>query len=222
MNMPWHRIKTTLLDMDGTLLDLRFDTHFWTEHLPLRYGEARGLELQAAQAYIHGEIEALRGTLEWYSLDFWNESLDLDMLALKREVQHLIAVHPHVVEFLDALRSAGKRVVLVTNAHNDSLHLKLERTGLGGHFDRVVCAHDLGLPKEDPAFWPRLRDLEPFDPERTLLVDDTATVLQSAAVYGIRHLLIIKRPDSGAGAKGDSGFPGVDDFSELLPLVPEV
>ena len=35
--LPWADIDTVLLDMDGTLLDLHFDNHFWLEHLPQRY-----------------------------------------------------------------------------------------------------------------------------------------------------------------------------------------
>ena len=35
--LDWQDIHTVLLDMDGTLLDLHFDNHFWLEHLPKRY-----------------------------------------------------------------------------------------------------------------------------------------------------------------------------------------
>jgi hypothetical protein len=31
----WKEIDTVLLDMDGTLLDLNFDNHFWKEFVPL-------------------------------------------------------------------------------------------------------------------------------------------------------------------------------------------
>ncbi|MCR3805809.1 haloacid dehalogenase, partial [Pseudomonas aeruginosa] len=41
--LPWSAIDTVLLDMDGTLLDLHFDNHFWLEHLPQRYAERNGL-----------------------------------------------------------------------------------------------------------------------------------------------------------------------------------
>ena len=34
--LDWRDIDTVLLDMDGTLLDLHFDSHFWLEHLPRR------------------------------------------------------------------------------------------------------------------------------------------------------------------------------------------
>ncbi|HBT55971.1 MAG TPA: haloacid dehalogenase, partial [Pseudomonas sp.] len=32
--LNWNAIDTVLLDMDGTLLDLHFDNHFWLEHMP--------------------------------------------------------------------------------------------------------------------------------------------------------------------------------------------
>ena len=35
--IDWEEIDTILLDMDGTLLDLNYDLHFWLEHLPLIY-----------------------------------------------------------------------------------------------------------------------------------------------------------------------------------------
>ena len=34
LGVDWSNIDTVLLDMDGTLLDLRFDTEFWTEIVP--------------------------------------------------------------------------------------------------------------------------------------------------------------------------------------------
>lgn len=35
--LNWNKINTVLLDMDGTLLDLNFDNHFWLEFVPQRY-----------------------------------------------------------------------------------------------------------------------------------------------------------------------------------------
>ena len=35
----WKNIDTVLLDMDGTLLDLHFDNHFWQTFVPLRYAQ---------------------------------------------------------------------------------------------------------------------------------------------------------------------------------------
>lgn len=215
--IDWNRIDTVLLDMDGTLLDLHFDNHFWLEHVPRRYGEARGLTFEAARAELLARYRDIAGTLEWYCVDHWSRELGLDLVLLKREVEHLIAVHPHVMEFLERLAALGKRRVLVTNAHQKTLALKLERTPLAGHLERVVCAHDLGIAKESPDFWPAFQAIEPCDPERTLFVDDNLDVLRAARKHGFRRLLAVLAPDSKQPPRQTDEFAAIRDFSALLP-----
>ncbi len=215
--IDWNQIDHLFLDMDGTLLDLHFDNYFWLEHVPVRYAEAKGIPLEQARDELLLRYKDIEGTLEWYCIDHWSRELGLDIALLKQEVDHLITVHPHVVEFLEQVRSAGRRVVLVTNAHQKSLSLKMERTRLGGHLDRIICAHDLGLAKEDGAFWEQLQQLEPFDRNRTLFVDDSQPVLESAQAYGIRWLLQVLRPDTRSPAKTADRFPAINDFSEIFP-----
>jgi len=215
--LPWRDIASVFLDMDGTLLDLHFDNHFWLTHVPRRFAEKHRLPYEEARPRVLARYRAVEGTLDWYCVDYWTRELELDIVLLKQEVAHLIAVHPHVEEFLARARGAGKRVVLVTNAHHKSLTLKLRVTGIEPRFDAVVCAHDLGLPKEQPQFWERLRALENFDPARTLLVDDSLAVLRSARSYGIRHLLGVRNPDSRQPPKAIEEFASIADFSELRP-----
>ena len=217
--LPWPEICTVLLDMDGTLLDLHFDNYFWRELIPKRYAERHALSLDQAHAEVKARTQAVKGTLDWYCLDYWTRELALDVVALKREIEHLIAVHPHALEFLDALRATGKRVILVTNAHPHSLSLKMEKTQLTGHFDAMICAHDLGLVKEQPEFWPRLQQIEAFNPAATLLVDDNLSILHTAQDYGIAYVVSVLRPDSIDPPRTLDRFPAIQDFSDLLPIV---
>ena len=215
--IPWNAVDTVLLDMDGTLLDLNFDNHFWQVHVPLRYAEIRGVSREAAREELMARYHARAGTLEWYSVDFWETELELDIMKLKEEVAHLIAVHPHVTAFLAAVRGAGKRVALVTNAHHKSLTLKMARTGLAEHFDFLVTSHELGVEKEDPDFWRRLQQVFPFDAGRSLLADDSLPVLDSARAYGIRHLVAIRQPDTQKPPKDVGGYAAIASFAELMP-----
>ncbi len=213
--IDWDSIDSVLLDMDGTLLDLHFDNHFWLEHVPLRYGENRGLTIEQAKAEVFPQFKAIEGTIEWYSVDYWSEALDLDIAALKAEVSHLIAIHPYVLEFLNALKNSHRRVILVTNAHIKSLDLKMELTQLRGHFHKLICSHSYHIPKENPSFWIRLQTDEPFDPLRSLLIDDSLPVLKSAQSFGIAHLLSIYKPDSQKPARDVEQFQAIHSFKDI-------
>ncbi len=218
--LNWNQIETVLLDMDGTLLDLHFDNHFWLEHVPRRYAEKHGLSHEAAQDVLAPRYHKVVGTMEWYCVDYWTRELGLDIARLKEEVEHLIAVHPHVIDFLAALRGNRRRIVLVTNAHHKSLALKMRKTRLDGYFDAVICAHDIGVPKEHPEFWGKLQSVERYDPLATLLVDDSLPVLRSARDYGIGHLLAVHRPDTQLPAKDVAEFDAIGSFLDILPLAP--
>ena len=215
--IDWTAIDSVFLDMDGTLLDLHFDNHFWLEHVPRRYAEARGIPETQARAKLYDKYKSAEGTLQWYCIDHWSRELGLDIPLLKAEVGHLIAVHPHVLDFLEALAERGKRRVLVTNAHRKSIALKMEKTQLAGHFEHIICSHDLKRPKEAADFWDRVQRIERFDKGRTLFIDDSKNVLRAARDYGFRWLLAVLEPDSKSPALEAGEFESITHFADLLP-----
>ncbi len=217
VKLDWSDVDTVFLDLDGTLLDLHFDNHFWLEYVPVCYADKHQISRQQADEFLMGRYQNVKGQLEWYCVDFWTQELELDIEQLKHEISHKIAVHPLVREFLQAVKKAEKRIVLVTNAHPASLSLKMDKTGLDTYFDRTVNSHELGLAKEHDGFWRQLHLLEPYEPERTLLIDDNIEVLESAEHYGIAHLLAIHQPDSQAGVVETRHFPALKSFEEIIP-----
>ena len=214
--LPWRDIDTVLLDMDGTLLDLHYDNHFWLEHLPQRYAELHGISRAMADLELTPLFENNAGQLKWYCLDFWSRELKIPVRELKLETAHLIALRPDADTFLAAIKQAGKRVILITNAHRDSLSLKLERIELAPYFERLISSHDYGFPKESPQFWDALHAEIGFDPSRSLFIDDTLPILRSARAFGVGHLLAVKQPDSKKAPKDTEEFEALEDYRELL------
>jgi putative hydrolase of the HAD superfamily len=214
--MPdWRETDTVLLDMDGTVLDLHFDILFWRETVPRRFAEQNDIDFAQALERLEPKYLEKQGTLDWYCLDFWSNELGLDLERLKTEVEQHIQYLPGAADFLRWLGETGKRVVLVTNAHQDSLNLKIKRTGLDQYFHAMFTAHEFGMPKEYPEFWGRFAEQEKFDPRRTLFVDDSLPVLRSAKDFGIKQLFAISRPDSTAPGQDTAEFPAIDNLSSL-------
>tara|TARA_R110002167_G_scaffold21895_12_gene78921 strand:+ start:3035 stop:3718 length:684 start_codon:yes stop_codon:yes gene_type:complete len=214
--LAWKDIHTVLLDMDGTLLDLHFDNHFWLEHLPNKLAEKNAIELQAAKDMMALEYEQVMGTLSWYCLDFWTDKLDIDIVEAKREIEHLISMRDDSLPFIDALKASGREVILVTNAHPDSLSLKVEHTQLDQHIDQLISTHEFTVTKESQVLWQKLQEKLSFNPQHTLFVDDSLGILKAAQDFGIKHLLAVSNPDSQQPSRDISEFPSIQDYRYLL------
>lgn len=213
----WDDIETVLLDMDGTLLDLHYDNFFWLQHVPMRYAEKHELPHDEAHQQLMKRYSEVRGSLDWYCIDFWTRELSLDIEQLKHDVADKISIRPDAVGFLTWLNENNKRVVLVTNAHPASLKLKMEKTGLHIHFDNIINAHDIGLAKENEGFWDKLHDVEPYHRKHTMLIDDNLEVLACASAYGIGYCYGIQQPDSQGSHVKSEDYVVLGSFKEILP-----
>jgi putative hydrolase of the HAD superfamily len=214
--IDWNQIETVFLDMDGTLLDLHYDNHFWLTHLPQRFAEHRDIPLEDSRAYLQRIYEVHAHTLNWYCIDFWSDALQMDIAGLKHEVTDRIGWRPNARRLLEFIRDRGLDVALVTNAHQKSIEVKLLHTDLGQMITEIISSHELRLPKEDPQFWRNLHQQRHFNPERTVFFDDNEKVLRAARTFGIRHLYGIAQPDSARAKCAQGEFPLIHDFQDLL------
>jgi HAD superfamily hydrolase (TIGR01509 family) len=214
----WSAIRTVCLDMDGTVLDLSFDNMFWLDALPRHWGERHGVPAEEAIRSLRDRFDAKRGTLDWYCIDHWSEELDFDIAALKAELGAHIRYLPGAIDFLDAARALGKRLLLTTNAHPISLAVKERQTGLSRHFDQMVSSHEFGVPKESETFWIRLAASHAVDPSSTLFVDDSAAVIEAALRAGVCSVYQVLQPDSSLPPRAPlAGVGAIRGLADIIP-----
>ncbi len=211
----WSEIDTVLLDMDGTLLDLHYDNHFWNDYLLQCYAKQHGISAQDTHAFFNNVFTQVAGTLNWYCLDYWERTLDLPIRELKEHFVEKIKYRADAPVFLDSLKRAGKEVIIVTNAHPDALALKNRHTDLQARCAVQYSTHDFGYCKEFQELWQGLQQHVQFDPKRTLFADDGEHILDSARTFGIRYTLGIETPDSQRPATRFSRHMSVSSFSQL-------
>ena len=207
--------------MDGTLLDLAFDNYIWMQLVPQIWAEKNQLELETARQKLYEFYLSNQGSLNWYSSRFWQDHLNIDVLALQHTHQHRISARPHCFTLLESLKQQNIDCWLVTNADCATLQLKLDNIALRPYFSHIVSSESLGYPKEQQGFWHGLQQQRTFDPSRCVLVDDNYDVLKSAQDYGIGKLVSITQPDSSSERKSVSEeYLHLQDLTDLLNLWP--
>jgi len=214
--LAWDDFDTLFLDLDGTLLDLAFDNRFWRTRVPEAYAKARGLDVEAARETLVPMFRSCEGTLDWYCVEYWTRTLQVDIVALKEAMASEVAWLPGARQFLEHARARGKRLVLLTNAHPQTLKIKDRRTGVVELLDRAHSSHHFGAPKEHGRFWSALGEVETFDPARTLFVDDSLTVLHAARAAGLSHVRAVRRPDTSRPEREIEGFDSVSGVASLF------
>ena len=214
--VEWSQVDTVLLDMDGTLIDLHFDNFLWNQRLPEVFAATRGIGVAAAREQLYAHMRGAPPSLDFYCLDYWSRYARLDIVELHRELEHLIAYRANASLFLRAVRASGRRAVLVTNAHPKSLAVKDARLDLTVELDAHYSAHKFGYPKQYDEFWSALAARDPYDPSRTLFIDDDTGVLEAARKSGIEQVLCVAQPDSQQPRRSALPFPSLDDFEEIM------
>lgn len=214
----WQGLETILLDMDGTLLDLAFDNYFWLDLVPKAYAKKHKLEPEQADQFLNDLYQKHHGTLEWYCTDFWSKKMELDIIALKDEVSEKVEYRDGTLAFLETAKQHGKKLYLVTNAHPDTLAIKLKARDFTKYFDDLITSHQMGYPKEDLKFWLAIEEKWKFNKNTTLFVDDSVSILATAKKFGIKNVIGISHPDSSRGHNSVEPFTEVNQLTEIIKL----
>jgi 5'-nucleotidase len=212
----WDRIDDVLVDMDGTLLDRHFDNFFFEEELPRRYANLHGLSFEESRERLMAMYRSVEGELSWTDLDYWTIRVGIDVVAMQRELQHLIGFLPGAEDFLKAVRTKGKRIIVLTNAHQTGVAVKSAKTGLNRYVDRIVDAFEVGYLKMRKEYWPACRRLVEFDPSRVLYVDDDEDCLTAARQFGIATIIHSAKSSSQLPAMPSADFTSVEHLPALL------
>ena len=102
-----------------------------------------------------------------------------------------IRLYPHVKEALAALRQAGFRLWLLSNAQRVFTAYELRHLGLTDCFDGIYLSSDFGCRKPDRRFFRALLQEQQLDPARCLMIgNDRETDIAGAAALGIATLYL--------------------------------
>jgi putative hydrolase of the HAD superfamily len=211
--MKWDVIETFFLDMDGTLLDLAYDNYFWHEHIPNLYSKKEKTAFAEAKIILEGMYMEKKGTIEWYSINYWSDILNINLKSEILNTKDKISVLPNTIEFLKTIKKNQINTVLITNCPREMLNIKITQTKLWGYFNKIISSHDYGYAKETENFWTILNKNIIYNREKTFFIDDNENVLKFAEKNGIKNLISINYPDSKKEKQTVENYTSINNVS---------
>lgn len=211
-------VDLVLLDMDGTLLDLHYDSHFWMEFVPQQYALLHKLSIDQATQHVFSQYKQVWGTLPWYCYDYWTTTLGLDIHQLQYQNKHKIRWREDTLWFLTKLKELGKKVVILTNAHPSGIALKDQQTQLLSYVDLIISSHHIGYEKENSLFWKEVKSQLNTDFSRAIFIDDSEKILVAAKSAGVEYVVGVNKPDSKKSAQLMQNFSTICRFSEFFTI----
>ena len=178
-----------VFDLDGTLIDTAPDLVatlnevFAREGLaPVPYETARNLIGGGARAMIARSIEAEGGVLPPAKL----EQMFADFLVHYAEhVADRSRPFPGLIDALDELEAGGHRFAVCTNKLERLSILLLDALALSRRFEAICGQDTFGIQKPDPEVLRRTIKVAGGNPQRAIMIGDSATDIHTARAAGV-------------------------------------
>tara|TARA_B100000949_G_scaffold230528_1_gene241181 strand:+ start:1041 stop:1685 length:645 start_codon:yes stop_codon:yes gene_type:complete len=186
-------IKNFLIDLDGVILDLKYDSFFWKEHIPKIYSKLHKISYKEAQTITKQIFNYKKKTMDWYDINYWSNMLSFDVNKEKENNMERIALINGSKNFLEDLIRHDKNLYLITNAHPKTLQIKLKKYNIRKYFKSIICSHELNYIKEETQFWYILKNKLNIRFEDSVLIEDSLDNLMAAQSAGLKNLVYVSK-----------------------------
>ena len=175
-----------LFDLDGTLID---SNGVWVE-VDRVFLARRGLA--ATPEYSHTVGHSIFPVAAQYTRDYYHlaespQAIMDEWMALAGDAySRQVPLKPGALEFLEACRGRGERMVLTTACVPQLCSAALKRHGLEPFFSSILFAQELGVEKRDPRYFQAVLTHLGVRPADCTLFEDSPGACRTARRAGIR------------------------------------
>ena len=172
-----------VFDMDGVLVDGE----------PLYYGAATAVLAEDGIAFPLDRYQRYMGTKAGWNEFVEDLGLPRPASYYRERCQALVAAGyravesglPGAVELVRGLRETGTPLAVASSSHRANVTTCLDRLGIAGEFDAVVCGDDVTNGKPDPEIYLRAAELLGVPPEQCLAIEDAPAGIRAARAAGM-------------------------------------
>lgn len=211
-------LDALVFDFDGLILDTEWSAfstaaEVWSEH---------GIELELA---VWQEIVGTAEHVHWSEMleGDLGRPIDRDTVIPARQAQHHAEVEamdllPGAEDLIRAASVAGLGLAVASSSPLDWVGGHLERRGLIGYFDAVVCRDHVTMTKPDPELYTTAVDALGVDPAHVVALEDSHHGTVAAKAAGLTCVAVPNRVTVGQDFRAASLI--VDSLEHLtIPLL---
>jgi len=205
-----------LSDLDGVILNLDYDIKFWESWLPEHVANQSNQGLEGIKAKIQAEIDAQRGTLNFYDLNYWDDLLNVDCMQIIKEQEEKCSYLEGSYEALQRLSNLQNPKHILTNGDPRAQEYKAETQDFLEFFDSIFYSMHMGYSKEQKEFWALARHNLNLNFEDAIFIDDDFKVATAAAKVGIKQVIWITPGKNRVLQNGIETFPSLADLTAAI------
>ncbi|MBZ5575145.1 MAG: HAD-IA family hydrolase [Acidobacteriia bacterium] len=176
-----------VFDLDGTLIDSKLDLVQAVNATRAHMGMT-ALDVALISSYVgNGAPVLIRRVLGSQATDAQiEEALEFFLEYYREHSLDCTRLYPGVLESLDRLRAAGKRLAVLTNKPVAVSRAIIDGLGVSAHFFRVYGGNSFDFKKPHPIGVETLMAEAEVGRAQTLMVGDSSVDIQTARNAGVR------------------------------------
>ena len=205
-----------LSDLDGVILNLEYDIKFWELWLPEHVASQSNQNLEEIKTKIQAEIDAQRGTLNFYNLNYWDDLLNVDCMEIIRKQEEKCSSLQGSYKALQRLSTLKNTKYILTNGDPRAQEYKAETQNFLEFFDSIFYSMQTGYSKEQKEFWALARHNLNLDFEDAIFIDDDFKVVTAAIKAGIKQVVWITPGKNRILQNGVETFPSLADLVNAI------
>ena len=189
--MKKQEYDAVVFDMDGVIFDSeRLVVKCWNEVAQKHgIGDMEEVCLKCTGLTVKASSSVMK---EYFGEDFPYDEYKAEMSSLfhERYGGGRLPLKPGVIELLSFLRERGKKIALASSTRSQVVRQELKDAGILAYFDELICGDMVKHSKPAPDIFARACECLGIRPERAFGIEDSHNGIRSAAVAGLRPIMV--------------------------------
>ena len=188
------KIRVISFDVDGTLVDQRFNDLIWENDIPALVAERRKWDFKKAKDFCLSEYKKLGDKdLRWYDVEYWLGKFNVPIPAkdIFKKREESIVVYPDVLPVMEELKRQGFRIIIITCMPRIFLKEKIRKFDF--HFEKVFSTISDFKKVKSPGIYMHISHLIETSPSDILHIGDHHTLDYEFSIKAGYKSILIER-----------------------------